>query len=423
MSAAEVAGTQTPPATAPGDVVMSGLRRGALIVFLPVFAAGQALAWLTYEASRWYHPYSWFKIGLAETLSSVRVPFTASAPAEGVPGPGAPGKLVVATGALTILVLVLAYRAGREQARVFERRPGAAAAAGSAIALGVALPMFVIAFPVTLGFPQFGIDRLEPVLWLALVMPLVVSGAAGAAGGAAVAREALEERVGGRVVGAVAGGATAFWWGIVGAFVAVLLVAAISPGPTGAYARFVSRTGGSGAATVIEHASLLPNQSALVLAVAMGTHATLDVGGEPAVVLSRDGIDATQGAGVLLAAYAGAQGNAASFPAWFWAFLLVPLVATVLGGHAAAGDERRASERALRGAAGGAVFAILCVVAAWAAGIEVPAWADLTNGGAALGVPLLATGGLALAWGVLGGALGAVLPWPERISVGSATPR
>ena len=423
MSASEVAGTDAPPATAPGDVVVAGLRRGVVLVFLPVFVAGQALAWLTYAASRWYHPYSWFKIGLAETLSSVRVPFTASASGSGVPGPGAPGRLVVATGALTIAVLVLAYRAGREQARAFERRPGAAALAGSAIAPGVALPMLVIAFPVTLGFPQFGIERLEPVLWQAFAMPLVVSGVAGAAGGAAVARDALEERVGPRVIGAVVGGATAFWWGVAGAFVAVLLVAAVSPGPTGAYARFVSRTGGSGAVTVIEHAALLPNQSALVLPLAMGAHATLGVGGEPAVVLSRDGIDASQGAGVLLAAYAGAHGNAASFPGWFWAFLLVPLAATVLGGHAAAGDERRRGERALRGAAGGVAFAVLCVVAAWAAQIEVPAWADLTDGGATLGVPLLTTGGLALAWGVLGGALGAVLPWPERLSAGSATPR
>jgi len=283
--------------------------------------------------------------------------------------------------------------------------------------------MFVIAFPVTLGFPQFGIERLEPGLWQAFVMPLVVCGAAGAAGGAAVARDAVQERIGSRAVAAIVGGATALWWGIVGAFLAILLVGAISPGPTGAYARFVSRTGGSGAATVIEHASLLPNQSALVLSVAMGTQATLSVGGEPAVVVSREGIDASQGAGVLLAAYAGAQANTASFPAWFWAFLLVPLAATVLGGRAAAGDERRRGERALRGAAGGVVFAILCVGAAWAAGIEVPAWADVTNGGATLGVPLVTTGVLALAWGVVGGALGAVLPWPERISAGSATPR
>jgi hypothetical protein len=422
MSAPEDAGTQEAPATAPGDVVVSGLRRGALIVFLPVFVAGQALAWLTYAASRWYHPYSWFKIGLAESLSSVRVPFTASADT-GVPGPGAPGKLVLATGALTIAVLVLAYRAGREQARSFERRPAAAALAGSSIAPGVAIPMLLIAFPITLGFPQFGIERLEPSLWQAFVWPLVVSGAAGAAGGAAVARDALEERVGARLIAAVIGGGTALWWGIVGAFLAVLLVAAISPGPTGAYARFVSRTGGSGAATVIEHASLLPNQSALVLAMAMGAHATIAVGGEPAVVLSRAGVDATQGAGVLLAAYTGAQGNAATFPGWFWAFLLVPLVATVLGGRAAAGHERSPGERAVRGAAGGVVFAVLCVIAAWASGIEVPAWAELTNGGATLGVPLVTTGALALAWGVLGGALGAVLPWPQRLSAGSAPPR
>ncbi len=424
MSAAGPAGVETPPSTAPGDVLVSGLRRGALLVFLPAFVAGQALAWLTYAASRWYHPWSWFKIGLAETLSSVRVPFSAAAAATSpVPAPQTAGRLVVATGALTIAVLVLAYRAGREQARAFERRPGAAALAGAAVSLGFALPMLVIAFPVTLGFPQFGIERLEPVLWQAFAMPLVVSGAAGAAGGAAVARDAIEERVGARLLAAVVGGATALWWGVVGAFLAVLLVAAVSPGPTGAYARFVSRTGGSGAATVIEHASLLPNQSALVLAMSMGATATLDVGGEPAVTLSRDGIDASRGAGVLLAAYAGAAGNSASFPAWFSGFALIPLIATVLGGRAAAGDERRRAERALRGGLGGIVFAVLVAVASWAAGLEVPAYADLTNGGATLGVPLLTTGGLAVAWGLLGGVVGAVLPWPRRVSAGSATPR
>ena len=424
MSAPGSAGVEIPPSTASGDLLVSGLRRGALLVFLPVLVAGQALAWLTYAASRWYHPWSWFKIGLAETLSSVRVPFSASADASPLThAVQSSGRLVVATGALTIAVLVLAYRAGREQARALERRPGAAALAGSAISLGFALPMLVIAFPVTLGFPQFGIERLEPVLWQAFAMPVVVSGAAGAAGGAAVARDALEERVGARAVGAAVGGATTLWWGVVGAFLAVLLVAAVSPGPTGSYARFVSRTGGSGAATVIEHASLLPNQSVLVLAMSMGATATLDVGGEPAVTLSRDGIDASQGAGVLLAAYTGAAGSSASFPGWFWGFALIPLIATMLGGRAAAAEERRRTERVLRGALGGVVFAGLVMLASWAAGLEVPAYADLTNGGATLGVPLLTTGGLALAWGVLGGIVGAFLPWPRRVSAGSATPR
>jgi len=76
MSAAGSGGVETLPSTGPGDLLVSGLRRGALLVFLPVLVAGQALAWLTYAASRWYHPWSWFKIGLAETLSSVRVPFS-----------------------------------------------------------------------------------------------------------------------------------------------------------------------------------------------------------------------------------------------------------------------------------------------------------------------------------------------------------
>jgi hypothetical protein len=155
----------------------------------------------------------------------------------------------------------------------------------------------------------------------------------------------------------------------------------------------------------------------------VGATASLDVGGEPAVMLSREGIDASRGAGVLLAAYAGAAGNSASFPAWFWAFALIPLIATVLGGRAGAGDARGRGERVLRGALGGVVFAVLVVVASWAAGLEVPAYPDLTNGGLTLGVPLLTTGGLALVWGVLGGIVGALLPWPRRVSAGSPTPR
>ena len=157
MSAPGSAAVEIPPSTASGDLLVSGLRRGTLLVFLPVLVAGQALAWLTYAASRWYHPWSWFKIGLAETLSSVRVPFSASADASPLThAVQSSGRLVVATGALTIAVLVLAYRAGREQARALERRPGAAALAGSAISLGFALPMLVIAFPVTLGFLSSG---------------------------------------------------------------------------------------------------------------------------------------------------------------------------------------------------------------------------------------------------------------------------
>ena len=83
MSAAGAVAAQVAPDTRPSALLVGGLRRGAFLVFLPIFVAGQALAWLTYAASGWYHPWSWFKIGLAETLASVRVPFTSTEGADG----------------------------------------------------------------------------------------------------------------------------------------------------------------------------------------------------------------------------------------------------------------------------------------------------------------------------------------------------
>jgi hypothetical protein len=397
------------PDTRARAVVVGGLRRGALLVFAPVFVAGQALAWLTYAASGWYRPWSWLKIGLAETLASVRVAFVTSGSSK--------GTLQVAFGALTVAVLVLAFRAGREQGRGFERDPFAALAAGSVVGLGFAIPMVLSALPVTLSFPQFGIDGLHPVVWQAFVLPLVIGGAAGAAGAVSLATDAVERgslwmrRAG----GAARGAAVAFGWGVLLAFVATLVVAAVSPGPTGAYARFLTRTGTTGAAAVIQHAILLPNQSVLVLTTSMGATTSLAVGGRPAVEVTRSGVDAVSPEGVFLAAYVGAAGDHASFPPWFGALVLVPLAATVLGGRAVAarGDPR--SERAVRGALAGVLFAAFCVAGAWAATLVVPAWADTVGGSVSFGPSLTSVAVVALAWGVVGCAVGAAtLPPPDR---------
>ena len=413
MSVGHAVGAELPPDTRPGALLLGGLRRGALLVFLPVFLAGQALAWLTYAASGWYHPWSWFKIGLAETLASVRVPFTSTETADGV---ASVATLQVAMGALTIAVLVLAFRAGREQARGLEKRPAASALAGSAVGLGFALPMFVAAFPITLGFPQFGIDRLQPVLWVAFTLPLAVAGSAGAIGGLAGAREQFEgsSAWAARCAAAARGGATAFWWGLVLSFVGFLALAAVSAGPPSAYARFVGRTGGSGAATVIQHAVLLPNQSAMILAVSMGATAELSVAGDAAVELDRSGVRTTSEAGSFLAAYVGADGTRAAFPSWYALFLLVPALACVLGGRAAAAGTKPMGERLVRGALAGVVFAVLCGLAAWGATLVVPTWANALGGSVSLGTAPFTTTALALGWGVVGGLVGAAIRWPER---------
>jgi hypothetical protein len=81
----------------------------------------------------------------------------------------------------------------------------------------------------------------------------------------------------------------------------------------------------------------------------------------------------------------------------------------------------------LVGAAAGVVFAACCALAAWAASVTLP-----NLGGGILGVGTGAirfgasparTGLLALAWGVVGCVVGAVIPWPDRVSASPTTPR
>jgi hypothetical protein len=407
---------EVPPDTRPGALLLGGLRRGALLVFLPVALAAQAVAWLAYAISHWYHPWSWLKIGLAYALASIRVPFAATVTDRGRGAPQAPLPLELAVGALTVAVLVLAYRAGREQARGLEGRPLAAGLAGSAIGLGFALPMFVAALLVTLGFPQFGVGSMHPRLWAALVLPLLVGGAAGGVGGLFAARERLGQGGWAGAVDAARGGALALWWGLVLAFVAFLVAATIQTGATTAYARGVQGWGGGGALLVVHHVLLLPNQSALVLAMTTGSPVHLDLHAGQAAVATLHGVTLSGDAGSFLRGLLGIRGATIPFPGWFAAFYAVPAVATVVGGRRAAAGSRRAGGRVLRGVGAGAVFAVLATLAAWAASIALPVFAPLLA--PTLATDLTRTFATALAWGVVGCAVGSLVP--ERSDRGSA---
>ncbi len=415
MSAGFPAATEIPADTRPTALLRSGVRRGALLVFLPVFVAGQAIAWLTYAVSGWYRPWSWFKIGLAETLACVRVTFVGSSsrlPSVGSSGElHFPATLAVALGALTVTVVVLAFRAGREQGRGLEERPVAAVIAGAAPSLGFAVPMVLIAPFVTLGFPQFGIDHLRPVWWQALVLPLLVCGSCGAIGGLSAAHASLEARGrwGSRTIGAARGGFTGFWWGLALALAGFLVLAVLEPGATGAYARFVDRSGGSGAALVVQHALLLPNQSAMILATSMGVPTSLGVGATTVVRLTLTGIHTEGNVGAGLAVLVGAPSTAAAFPVWYLAFLAIPAAATLIGGRTAGGAAGGRPEAALRGALAGVVYAVLCGVASWAAAIVLPPWSAILGGSLRLGVDPASTTLVALLWGVVGGVIGSTV--------------
>ncbi len=375
---------------------------------MPVALAGQAIAWLTYAVSGAYRPWSWFKIGLAYALGGARVGFTTTsvrASADDVTVTVAP--LAVTIGALAIALVVLAFRAGREQGREAPRSSWKAALAGSLVGPGLALPMFVGALLVRLGFPDYSIDSMRPVMWQALAFPLVVGCAAGAAGGAAATREALDGTGRGRrAVGVARGGLLAFVLGISFAFLAFLVLAAVETHATAAYARFVDSAGTGGAVTVLHHALVLPNQSSMVLGVTMGSPAVLSLAGTPDAHIGLTGI----GFEGELARLFLAEGRRLDFPGWYWGFLVVPLAATVLGGRRAGSGACSRREQLFRGALAGVVYSLLCAGTAWASAISLPVFAEILGGAPRLGASALRTLLVSLPWGVLGCAAGALYP-------------
>jgi len=401
---------EIPADTRPGALVLSGMRRGLVQVFLPVALAGQAVAWLGYLISGAYGPWSWIKIGLAYTFTSVRVPFEVTARGSGLPGAeDATFDMVLALGAFTAAVVVLAFRAGRDQARGLETKPARAAAAGASIGPGFALPMFVAAFAVRLGFPRLGITVMEPVLWAASVMPLVIGGVAGVVGGLGRAREALEKGGGwrARTSEVARTGALACWWGLVLSTIAFLLLAAVEMGVTKAYGRFIGRAENAGAIAVVHHALVLPNQSALTLGITMGVPAELQVGEDLVATAGLRGLE-------VYGPFRGLIGDptdptAGSFPAprWYWVFLLVPAAATLLGGRVAGEGARSPRSAAATGALAAPVFAGLCVLAAWFASFSLPLLPGLLRDPVSLGQPLGRLALVALAWGLVGCSVGA----------------
>jgi hypothetical protein len=378
------------------------MRRGTLQVALPLVLAGQAIAWLGYAITGTYGPWSWLKIGFAYALAGLRVPFLMTPEPRGGEVP-AQEPFVMALGALTVAAVVLAFRAGREQGRGLEQRPVAASAAGATIGVGVAVPMLLIAFPVRLSFPNLGVELLRPLLWGALVVPLVVIAAIGAVGGVSVARERLERAPWGRRgVAAVGGGFATLWWALALAFVAFLVVATVETGATRAYGRAVGAWGTVGAIAVVHHALLLPNQSAMVLSIAMGSPVEVVGGGDGATV-SLAGVEPV-GEGVALIG----EGSVV-FPSWFLAFAAVPLVATIAGGRRAGEGARSPRERALVGALAGIVAALLVTLTAWAATLVLPVLAPFFEGASpTMGPDLRRTLVVALAWGLAGCTLGAL---------------
>jgi len=202
---------------------------------------------------------------------------------------------------------------------------------------------------------------------------------------------------------------------VVLAFAGFLVVAGVRSDISAAYVRGVSRSA-AGEWAALHHVLLLPNQSFLMAAPAMGSCLRLDGTGSQPTTLCLRTLTIRPGLGQLVLSPA-ASAAPVSLPTVWLLFLVVPAVATVWGGVAAGAGAGSVVEAAVRGAGAGVVFAVAVVVGEALSTI----WITREQSGTILrlGADLVRTGVLACAWGIGGGVVGAVVA-SRRQAIGPA---
>jgi uncharacterized protein DUF6350 len=345
-------------------------------------------------------------------------------------GQGAPlvisagGVIAIAAMAGMVLGLWLLARGGRAVAR----EVGGSALARGLHGLKVAPPYaaLTLAGSLLLRFrPEDGgpTPTVHPSYVAALVWPLALAAAAGFVGGVRSGgpegwTQLLpdRERWGRRLHGALVGGSRMIVYGLVFAFVGLLVMAVVKPDSTGDYFSAFDRGALDGVLVIVLTLLLLPNMAAWVLFPAMGS--CVGVSG-PLSICFLSYMHFPRGAGARIASAANPSAlNLPSAPPGYLLFLLVPLAAVVLGGAMAARRGRAISrnDAAGLGALAGAVFAILSIVTIVLASITLKITGNVSalvaGGGFRIGPDLTSGVLLALLWGVVGGALGGL--WEGR---------
>jgi len=379
------------------------------------------------------------------------VGLSVSAPTGGFSGPGA--AILQSVGATlwvtfllgTLLVLWLLAMGGRRVAREAGGPGWLGALHGTKVALPYALACLVVAlferFSLTLPGGALGLRTASvPVaaaLPAAFFIPLGLAAAGGFVGGLFENRD--EDGDATRVVRGAVGGARAMLGFALGLSVlGLLILALVHPDLTRRYTDAMFGSGvNRGVALLGINLLWLPNMTAWFLVPAMGSCVTANLsygGGIYTSCIVSYGHVATPAAlrGVeTLGPFATNPAQSPPAPAGDLAFLAVPLVAVLLGGWLAA---RRTSPATRAGAAGagalaGVVFAAAVAVTSALASVvlQVHGVPGVGGGGRPLGTatlwvgPAVGAGALfALAWGVVGGALGGLLAGPRRVSAKGA---
>ena len=407
-----------------GNVGTEALRRGLVALGWVVLAA-QAYSFLIYIlAGRPFRPWSFVKIGWLYLLSFSRVGLqvTVGSSFSAIVNPGVHGETVYRVHLAFLLGTAfsswLLFRAGQVVARGVDAGPLTRALAGAAVAPAYAVPAFLGSFLAVVRFPDQGVPDVRPVAWEALALPLAMAAVCGAAGGLAAAREELRATGPGRLtVRWVEGGWRGLLVGLGLALVGLLVLAAISPGGTGAYVRWLIRNGHAGALAFAHQLLSLPNHAMFILGPSTGGCDVLSAGRRTAQMLCAGrfiGPDL-----LLYVPFAHGVPSAADvgvatgpLPRAFLLFALAPIAATIAGGYAAAREVRSVRERAIAGAGAGVVWAGLVAAVAWASSVVlvIPPSAAGPGVRVTLGPAILRTAMLALVWGVVGGVLGSLVP-------------
>jgi hypothetical protein len=378
---------------------------GGTAAFVALVAICELLGIAAFVLIRAYGLWSWAKLGLLTALLSLRTELIATVHGSPLLPPAA-GSMTLhmrfVPMLLTIAFLWMAAGAGRRAARTRSRRP--ALVTEVLAAAGAALPVAILAAAcstlVTLFFPAVGVrlrvDTPSAALWAGIL----------AAAGAWIG--AYLETARGRASSAVfRGGLTAYGWALGMLVVGVLVVATLEPTVTRRYVDGVNGLGAGGGVLFGFHLLAFPAQSALLLAPASGS--CMEMLGEGSIYgLCPWRLTASGPGGELLLP------DPIPLSPWFWFLGVVPFLAAMLGGRRAVVGITEACRAVALGVAAGSLFALLAVVGAW---LVAPRWFTTPVVSPNLipfshitfrldwGRTVIA----ALAWGVVGGGLGAWL--------------
>jgi hypothetical protein len=410
-----------------GATFLNGLRRGAVIV-LAIAAVAETIALLVWAVGGTgislgdAFAFGWLELGAVHHVAihvEIRDLVTSGR-----------SHIDLTVGfALLAVTIVAAWRlclaASRMSAVATRSTERVAAAAG--IALGYMLPFALVApwIDVESARPSAdlpGVFGVSLVTWQAFVFPAVIAAVAAAAGAWWVV--AADGRARAAVAGVMTMTVAAFALSFVALFAGGVVAPdgsiALTTPTTARYVRAITDRPVAGPVSVVHHLALAPVEATWVFVPAMGGCVVAD-GTIHGDLLCYDRFPTSVGSGDHGAPTTATPFGVVAFeraPLGYLAFLLVPLVATALGGRRASRDAPSAREAVVRSSMAGVAFAGAVTLAAVLSRISVGYAADLsgtvTRASVTMGPSITDAAVLGAVWGVAGGALGAFVSRWER---------